>query len=201
MHSRLQERRRVRVGIVGVGNCASSFVQGLTYYRDAKSNEPVPGLMNADVGGYHISDVEISSAFDVNANKVGRDVANAIFVKPNNTHRFATVAETGVTVQRGPVLDSIGRFLEDDVPISEEPQAEVADVLKKSRTDVVVSYLPVGSQKASEWYAKRAIEAGCGFVTVSDCGWDYHANGNSPKQMAGLRPMGGQVDHAVAAFL
>jgi myo-inositol-1-phosphate synthase len=93
MHSRLQERRRVRVGIVGVGNCASSFVQGLTHYRDAKSNEPVPGLMNADVGGYHISDVEISSAFDVNANKVGRDVANAIFVKPNNTHRFANVAE------------------------------------------------------------------------------------------------------------
>jgi myo-inositol-1-phosphate synthase len=177
MHSRLQERRRVRIGIVGVGNCASSFVQGLTYYRGAKSNEPVPGLMNADVGGYHISDVEISSAFDVNANKVGRDVANAIFVKPNNTHRFATVAETGVTVQRGPVLDGIGRFLEDDVPISEEPEADVADVLKKSRTDVVVSYLPVGSQKASEWYAKQAIEAGCGFVNcipvfiASDPAW------------------------------
>ena len=96
MHSRLQERRRVRVGIVGVGNCASSLVQGLTYYRDAEANEPVPGLMNADVGGYHISDVEISSAFDVNANKVGLDVANAIFVKPNNTHCFAKVAETGV---------------------------------------------------------------------------------------------------------
>ena len=92
MHSRLQDRRRVRVGIVGVGNCASSLVQGLTYYRDAKSNEPVPGLMNVDLGGYHISDIQIASAFDVNATKVGRDVADAILAKPNNTHRFCDVA-------------------------------------------------------------------------------------------------------------
>jgi myo-inositol-1-phosphate synthase len=177
MHSRLQERRRVRVGIVGVGNCASSFVQGLTFYRDAKSNEPVPGLMNADLGGYHISDVEISSAFDVNAHKVGRDVADAILAPPNNTHRFANVAPTGVTVRRGPVLDGIGRYLEDDVPISDEPEADVVGELKKSQTDVVVSYLPVGSQKASEWYARQAIGAGCGFVNcipvflASDPGW------------------------------
>jgi myo-inositol-1-phosphate synthase len=164
MHFRLQDRRRVRVGIVGVGNCASSLVQGLTYYRAAKSNEPVPGLMNADVGGYHISDIEISSAFDVNANKVGRDVAEAIFTGPNNTHRFAAVAATGVTVRRGPVLDGVGQYLEEDVPISSEPEADVAEVLRSSRTDVVVSYLPVGSQKASEWYARQAINAGCGFV-------------------------------------
>jgi len=164
MHSRLQNRRRVRVGIVGVGNCASSFVQGLTYYGNAKSNEPVPGLMNVDVGGYHISDIEIASAFDVNTGKVGSDVADAIFAKPNNTHRFADVARTGVVVRRGPVLDGIGRYLEDDVPIASGPESDVTDVLVKSRTDVVVSYLPVGSQKASEWYACRAIEAGCGFV-------------------------------------
>src|SRR5437879_12273684 len=94
-------RESVRVGIVGVGNCASSFVQGLTYYRDAKSNEPVPGLMNVDLGGYHISDVQIASAFDVNANKVGRDVSEAIWAEPNNTHRFSNVEETGVIVQRG----------------------------------------------------------------------------------------------------
>jgi myo-inositol-1-phosphate synthase len=160
-----------------VGNCASSLVQGLTYYRDANSNEPVPGLMNADVSGYHISDIEISSAFDVHANKVGRDVAEAIFTGPNNTHRFAAVAETGVTVRRGPVLDGIGQYLEDDVPISNEPEADVAEVLRKSRTDVVVSYLPVGSQKASEWYARQAIDAGCGFVNcipvfiASDPAW------------------------------
>jgi myo-inositol-1-phosphate synthase len=164
MHSRLQDRRRVRVGIVGVGNCASSFVQGLTYYRNAKSNEPVPGLMNVDLGGYHIRDVEIASAFDVNADKVGQDVAEAIWARPNNTNRFSSVGHTGVIVQRGPVLDGIGRYLEDDVPISSAAEADVSDVLVKSRTDVVVSYLPVGSQKASEWYARRAIEAGCGFV-------------------------------------
>ena len=109
MHSRLQYRRRVRVGIVGVGNCASSLVQGLTYYRNATSNEPVPGLMNANLGGYHVSDIEISSAFDVNAEKVGRDVADAIYANPNNTHRFASVPKTNVTVQRGTVFDCIGQ--------------------------------------------------------------------------------------------
>jgi myo-inositol-1-phosphate synthase len=177
MHSRLQERRRVRVGIVGVGNCASSFVQGLTYYREAKSNEPVPGLMNADLGGYHISDIEVSSAFDVNAHKVGRDVADAILAPPNNTHRFADVRQTGVIVRRGPVLDGVGRYLEEDVPLSDEPEADVAGELKKSRTDVVVSYLPVGSQQATEWYAREAMEAGCGFVNcipvfiASDPAW------------------------------
>jgi myo-inositol-1-phosphate synthase len=164
MHSRLQDRRRVRVGIVGVGNCASSFVQGLTYYRNAKSNEPVPGLMNVDLGGYHISDIQIASAFDVNASKVGRDVADAIFAKPNNTHRFADVEQTGVVVQRGPVLDGIGHYLTDDVPVADVPEANVSEVLATSRTDVLVSYLPVGSQRASEWYAARAIEAGCGYV-------------------------------------
>ncbi len=164
MHARLQDRRRVRVGIVGVGNCASSFVQGLSHYRNAKSNEPVPGLMNADVGGYHVSDIELASAFDVNANKVGRDVADAIWAEPNNTCRFSDVAQTGVVVQRGPVLDGIGRYLEDDVPIADVAEADVGDILAKSRTDVLVSYLPVGSQRATEWYAERAIEAGCAFV-------------------------------------
>jgi myo-inositol-1-phosphate synthase len=164
MHSRLQDRRRVRVGIVGVGNCASSFVQGLTYYQNAKSNEPVPGLMNVDLGGYHISDIQIASAFDVNASKVGRDVAEAVFARPNNTHRFADVDQTGVIVQRGPVLDGIGHYLEDDVPVADVPEADVSEVLAASRTDVLVSYLPVGSQRASEWYAARAIEAGCGYV-------------------------------------
>lgn len=201
MHSRLQDRRRVRVGIVGVGNCASSFVQGLTYYRDATANEPVPGLMNAEVGGYHISDIEIASAFDVNANKVGRDVAAAIWASPNNTHRFAEVAETGVIVQRGPVLDGVGRYLEDDIPIADAPEADVGDVLTKSRTDVVVSYLPVGSQRASEWYAARAIEAGCGFVNcipvfiASDPGWRRRF------EEAGLPIIGDDIKSQVGATI
>ncbi len=155
---------KVRVGIVGVGNCASSFVQGLHYYRDAKSNEPIPGLMNVEVGGYHISDVEIASAFDVNAGKVGRDVADAILARPNNTQRFALVPPSGIKVHRGPTLDGLGKYLKEEVEESEEPEADVTDVLRRSGTDVLVSYLPVGSQRATEFYAERALEAGCAFV-------------------------------------
>ncbi|MCB5173905.1 inositol-3-phosphate synthase [Microvirga lenta] len=155
---------KVRVGIVGVGNCASSFVQGLSYYRDAKGNEPIPGLMNIELGGYHISDVEVSAAFDVNASKVGRDVADAIFAEPNNTQRFAAVPQSGIIVRRGKTLDGLGKYLRDEIAESEEEEADVTEVLRQSGTDVLVSYLPVGSQKATEWYAERALEAGCAFV-------------------------------------
>jgi myo-inositol-1-phosphate synthase len=155
---------KVRVGIVGVGNCASSFVQGLTYYSDAHANEPVPGLMNVDLGGYHVHDIEIASAFDVNARKVGRDVAEAIYAEPNNTFRFADVAPTGVRVERGPTLDGLGRYLRDEVEESGEAPVNVSERLAETRTDVLVSYLPVGSQLATEWYASRALEAGCAFV-------------------------------------
>jgi myo-inositol-1-phosphate synthase len=156
--------RKVRVGIVGVGNCASSFVQGLSYYKDAKGNEPVPGLMNVELGGYHISDVEVSAAFDVNASKVGCDVAEAIFAEPNNTQRFATVPQSGITVNRGRTLDGLGKYLRETIEESPDDEADVAAILRQSKTDVLVSYLPVGSQKATEWYAERALEAGCAFV-------------------------------------
>jgi myo-inositol-1-phosphate synthase len=168
---------RVRVGIVGTGNCASSFVQGLSHYRDVRSNEPVPGLMNATVGNYHVSDIEIASAFDISAAKVGRDVADAIWAAPNNTFRFAQPAAFGVPVRRGPTLDGLGHYLRDDIPESDDEPVDVAEVLAQTRTDVLVSYLPVGSQKATEWYAQRAIEAGCGFVNcipvfiASDPSW------------------------------
>lgn len=155
---------RVRVGIVGVGNCASSFVQGLTYYRRARTNEPVPGLMNADLGGYHVADIDLSAAFDVAASKVGKDLAEAIFAKPNNTARFADIEPTGLTVRRGPTLDGLGQYMRGEVEESDEPPANVAEVLGRSRTDVLVSYLPVGSQRATEFYAERALEAGCAFV-------------------------------------
>ncbi|WP_439374703.1 inositol-3-phosphate synthase [Bradyrhizobium sp. DASA03120] len=201
MHSRLQDRRRVRVGIVGVGNCASSFVQGLTYYRNAKSNEPVPGLMNVDLGGYHISDIQIASAFDVNAAKVGRDVADAIFAKPNNTHRFAEVDQTGVIVQRGPVMDGIGHYLEDDVPVAEVPEADVSEVLATSRTDVLVSYLPVGSQRASEWYAARAIEAGCGYVNCIPVFIASHPDWRRRFEDAGLPIVGDDIKSQVGATI
>lgn len=155
---------KVRVGVVGVGNCASSLVQGLSYYREAKSNEPIPGLMNVELGGYHISDVEIASAFDVNARKVGRDVSEAIFAEPNNTQRFSAVPKSGIRVNRGKTLDGLGKYLRDEIEESEEGEADVVDVLKRSGTEVLVSYLPVGSQLATEYYAEKALEAGCAFV-------------------------------------
>ncbi|HEU4987457.1 MAG TPA: inositol-3-phosphate synthase [Rhizobiaceae bacterium] len=154
----------LRVGIVGVGNCASAFVQGLSFYKETQSNEPIPGLMNADVGGYGVSDITISSAFDVNAAKVGRDVAEAVFAAPNNTIKFADVSPTGVRVERGRTLDGIGKYLREEIEESDEPEADVADVLSKTRTNVLVSYLPVGSERASLWYAEKALEAGCAFV-------------------------------------
>ena len=156
--------RKLRVGIVGVGNCASSLVQGLTYYREANSNEPVPGLMHTTIGGYHISDIEISAAFDISAAKVGKDVAEAIRQPPNNTYEFAKVEPLGVPVHRGATLDGIGKYMADEIVEAEGPPADVARILRETRTDVLVSYLPVGSQLANEWYMERALEAGCGVV-------------------------------------
>ncbi|WP_236024822.1 inositol-3-phosphate synthase [Arenibaculum pallidiluteum] len=156
--------RKVRVAIVGVGNCASSLVQGVEFYRHAPDDEDVPGLMHVRLGGYHVGDVEISAAFDVNAAKVGLDLAEAIVAAPNNTARFAEVPRTGVVVERGPTLDGLGKYLDGVVAESERPVADVAAILRRTRTDVVVSYLPVGSEKATHFYAEAALEAGCGFV-------------------------------------
>jgi myo-inositol-1-phosphate synthase len=155
---------KVRVAIVGVGNCASSLVQGVEFYRHAAANEPVPGLMHVELGGLHVGDVEFSAAFDVNATKVGRDLAQAISAEPNNTQRFAQVPPSGVIVQRGPTLDGLGKYLREVVDESGDQPVDVARVLKRTGTDVLVSYLPVGSQNATEWYAEQALEAGCAFV-------------------------------------
>jgi myo-inositol-1-phosphate synthase len=157
-------RRKIRVGIVGVGNCASSFVQGLSHYAVADSNEPPPGLMHVELGGYHVRDVEVASAFDIHAGKVGRDVGEAIFVAPNNTFRFAAGRAHGVTVQRGPTLDGIGRYMAGEIEEAAAPPVDVARALRASSTEVLVSYLPVGSQQATEFYAEQALAAGCAFV-------------------------------------
>ena len=167
----------VRVGIVGAGNCASSFVQGLQYYRDARDETPIPGLMTNTVGRYRPRDITIASAFDIHAGKVGHDVSEALLCEPNNTRLFAEVPHTGVTVQRGPTLDGLGEYLREDIIESEAPVVDVADVLRRTGTEVLVSYLPVGSQRATEWYATRALEAGCAFVNcipvfiASDAEW------------------------------
>ncbi|MBV1797445.1 inositol-3-phosphate synthase [Siccirubricoccus sp. G192] len=154
----------MRVGIVGAGNCASSLVQGLAFYREASANDLPPGLMHADLGGYHVRDIEVSAAFDVSAAKVGRDLAEALLAPPNNTHNFTELPPTGVRVERGPTLDGLGKYLRMEIEEAEAPCADVAGILRRSETDVLVSYLPVGSQRATEFYAEQALEAGCAFV-------------------------------------
>jgi myo-inositol-1-phosphate synthase len=154
----------IRVAIVGVGNCASALVQGLHHYKENPSNLPMIGLMNASLGGYAIDDIVLSAAFDVDAGKVGRDVSEAVFAEPNNTVKFSKVPKAGVEVHKGETLDGIGEFLQDKVKVSKSPAADVVDVLRRSGSEIVVSYLPVGSQKASEFYAGAAIKAGCAYI-------------------------------------
>jgi myo-inositol-1-phosphate synthase len=155
---------KIRVAVVGVGNCASSLVQGVEFYRKSNDAAQVPGLMHVDLGGYRIGDIEFSAAFDVNADKVGLCLGDAIGIAPNNTFRFVDKIHDGVTVHRGPTMDGLGKYLHDVVKESTAPAVDVADILKRTETDIVVCYLPVGSQKATEYYAEQALEAGCGFV-------------------------------------
>jgi len=150
---------KVRLAIVGVGNCASSLVQGLEYYKDADPDERVPGLMHVELGGYHIRDIEVVAAFDVDAKKVGRDVSEAIYTEPNNTIRFADVPPTGVTVQRGHTLDGLGMYYREVITESDQPEVDVAQALREARADVLVCYLPVGSEQAAKYYAQSAIDA------------------------------------------
>lgn len=158
-------RGKIRVAIVGVGNCASSLVQGIYYYRNARDDEFVPGVMHVNFGGYHIRDIEVVAAFDVNGNKVGRDVADAIYAEPNNTTVFAKAPSLGVKVSRGPILDGVNKYTAALVPIkSGQVAVDVVQVLKDAKVDAVINYLPVGSQRATEFYAQAAIDAGCGFV-------------------------------------
>ena len=167
----------IRVAIVGVGNCASSLVQGLEFYKDADPAERVPGLMHVRFGPYHVSDVEVVAAFDVDGKKVGRDVSEAIFAEPNNTIRFSDVPPTGVEVLRGPTLDGFGRYYREVAEESDLEPVDVAEALRDAEADVVISYLPVGSEQAARHYAQAAIDAGAGFVNcmpvfiASDRAW------------------------------
>jgi myo-inositol-1-phosphate synthase len=156
--------RKVRVAIIGVGNCASSLVQGVTFYRDADKDDQVAGLMHVELGGYHVRDVEFTAAFDINETKVGRDLSEAIFAEPNNTIRFADVPHLGIEVQRGMTHDGIGKYLRDVVHKAEGPTDDIVGILRRTKTDVVVSYLPVGSEMATKWYVEQVLEAGCALV-------------------------------------
>jgi myo-inositol-1-phosphate synthase len=156
----------VRVAIVGVGNCASSLIQGVEYYKDADPGDRVPGLMHVSFGPYHVRDVEFVAAFDVDAKKVGRDLAEAILASENNTIKICDVAPTGITVQRGPTLDGLGEYYQEMISESADPAVDVVQVLRDSGADVLVSYLPVGSEQADHFYAQCAIDAGVAFVNA-----------------------------------
>jgi myo-inositol-1-phosphate synthase len=155
---------KVRVAIIGVGNCASAFVQGVFYYKDAKEKDKVPGIMHVNLGGYHINDIQFTAAFDIDANKVGKDLSEAIYTHPNNTYRFCDVPNLGVTVERGMTHDGLGKYLKQVIKKAPGKTADIEGILRETKTDVVVNYLPVGSEMATKWYVEQVLAAGCGFV-------------------------------------
>lgn len=158
--------KKVRVAIIGVGNCASSLVQGVHFYRNASETDRVPGLMHVNLGGYHINDIEFTAAFDVVDTKVGKDLSEAIFALPNNTYKFMDVPNLNIPVYRGMTHDGIGKYLSEIVTKAPGPTADIVQILRETKTDVVVSYLPVGSEMATKWYVEQVLEAGCGFINA-----------------------------------
>ena len=157
-------RKKVRTAIIGVGNCASALVQGVEYYRNAEDGQNIPGLMNTTLGQYHISDIEFSAAIDINVNKVGKDLSLAIWEEPNNTIKFADVPNLGVPVSRGMTHDGLGSYLSKYIEKAPGPTDDIIKVLKDTGTDVVINFLPVGSEMATKWYVEQVLEAGCAFV-------------------------------------
>jgi len=160
----MSETKKVRVAIIGVGNCASSLVQGVTYYQKAKQDDLIPGIMHVKMGGYHIRDIEFSAAFDVVEPKVGKDLSEAIFAYPNNTQKFCEVSKVGIPVSRGMTHDGLGKYLSQILTKAPGPTDDIVGILKSTQTDVVVSFLPVGSEMATKWYVEQVLEAGCAFV-------------------------------------
>lgn len=156
--------KKVRTAIIGVGNCASALVQGVEYYKNASADDRIPGLMNPVLGGYHIKDIEFSAAIDININKVGKDLSQAIWEKPNNTYKFADVKNLDVPVSRGMTHDGLGRYLQEFIQKAPGPTDDIIKILKDTGTDVVVNFLPVGSEMATKWYVEQVLEAGCAFV-------------------------------------
>jgi myo-inositol-1-phosphate synthase len=155
---------KIRVALIGVGNCASSLVQGVEYYRNAKEGDFIPGIMHINLGGYHIRDVEFVAAFDIDKNKVGKDLSEAVFTWPNNTKKFAEVPTKNVKVKRGMTHDGLGKYLSQIIQKAPGATADIVSILKETKTDVVVSYLPVGSEEATKWYVEQVLEAGCAFI-------------------------------------
>jgi myo-inositol-1-phosphate synthase len=196
------QHEKVRVAIIGVGNCASSFVQGVQYYKDADPAESVPGLMHVDLGGYHVRDIEFSAAFDIDADKVGKDLSGAIFAGQNNTLKLGDdVPKLGVEVMRGMTHDGLGRYLKEKITKAPGPTADIVEVLKDTRTDVVVSYLPVGSEQATKWYVEQILEAGCGFVNCIPVFIAREDYWNKRFKKAGLPIIGDDIKSQVGATI
>ncbi|GCC10473.1 inositol-3-phosphate synthase [archaeon] len=194
--------REIRVAIAGVGNCASSLIQGVEYYKDAKPEDTIPGLMHTKFGRYHIKDIKFVAAFDINAHKVGKDLSEAIFTEPNCTVKFSEVPKVGVEVQKAPVMDGIGKYLKDVIPVnnSQKP-VDVAKAMEKVQVDVLINYLPVGSAMATRYFAQTAIDAGAGFV---NCIPEFIASDNEWAQKftrAGLPVAGDDIKSQVGATI
>jgi len=196
-----RQQEKIRVAIIGVGNCASSLVQGVQYYQNAPEDEFVPGLMHVNLGGYHIRDIEFSAAFDIDANKVGKDLSEAIWARPNNTIKFSDVPFLNVPVHRGMTHDGLGKYLSEVITKADGPTANIVQILRDTKTDVVVSYLPVGSEMATKWYVEQILEAGCAFVNcipVFIAGTDYWNNRFLEK---GLPIIGDDIKSQVGATI
>ncbi|MDX6661794.1 MAG: myo-inositol-phosphate synthase, partial [Solirubrobacteraceae bacterium] len=198
--ARYQEDK-VRVAIVGVGNCASSFVQGVEFYKDSNPAEEVPGLMHVDLGGYHVRDIEFTAAFDIDADKVGKDLSQAIKSGQNNTLEFADVPKLDVPVHRGMTHDGLGKYLSQKIKKAPGPTADIVDILRRTRTDVVVSYLPVGSEQATKWYVEQVLEAGCGFVNCIPVFIAREDYWNKRFEKAGLPIVGDDIKSQVGATI
>jgi myo-inositol-1-phosphate synthase len=155
---------KIRVAIIGAGNCASSLVQGIQYYKNAKEGDFIPGIMHVNLGGYHLSDIEFVAAFDIDKNKVGKDLSEALVTWPNNTTKFANIPVQGVKVSRGMTHDGLGKYLSQIIQKAPGATADIVAILRETKTDVVVSYLPVGSEEATKWYVEQVLEAGCAFI-------------------------------------
>jgi myo-inositol-1-phosphate synthase len=195
------QTEKVRVAIVGVGNCASSFVQGVQFYKDADPTKSVPGLMHVDLGGYHVNDIEFTAAFDIDAEKVGKDLSEAIWSGQNNTIKFADVPHLDVPVYRGMTHDGLGKYLKQRITKAPGETDDIVGILKDTHTDVVVSYLPVGSEQATKWYVEQILEAGCGFVNcipVFIAKENYWAN---RFKKAGLPIVGDDIKSQVGATI
>jgi myo-inositol-1-phosphate synthase len=192
---------KVRVAIVGVGNCANSFIQGVHYYRDADPHKQVPGLMHVDLGGYHVRDIEFTAAFDVDADKVGKDLSEAIWAGQNDTIRFADVPHMGIPVYRGMTHDGLGKYLKEKITKAEGETDDIVGILKETKTDVLVCYLPVGSEQATKWYVEQALKAGVGFVNCLPVFIAREDYWNKRFKEAGLPIIGDDIKSQVGATI